>query len=178
VELSEPDVRRLGTLNVMRAPFLIASGTLAVALLAVVARSSLQTTRPALDLAALRDYSGVYEWSPGAYVYLQPWNELTERDELVAFDESGDVRVLYPGERDRFSAGPGAAVQTPVESRIEFRRDSSDRITALPRANHLHLEAKTGSNPEMAGLQGFVPEYFSTVRAWLASRVEGFDNSR
>ena len=64
-------------------------------------------------------------------LYLQPWNELTGRDDLVAFDESGEVRVLYPGERDRFTAGPGAAVQTPVESRIEFRRDSGDRLTAL-----------------------------------------------
>ena len=115
----------------MRARFLIASGTLAVALLALVARSSLQTMTPALDVAALRVYSGVHQWAPASYLYLQPWNELTGRDELVAFDETGEVRVLYPGERDRLSAGPGAAVQTPVESRIEFRRDSSDRITAL-----------------------------------------------
>jgi uncharacterized protein len=122
---------RLRTLNVMRTRFLIASGTLALALLALVARWSLRTTTSALDVAAMRDYSGVYEWSPGSYLYLQPWNELTGRDELVAFDESGEVRVLYPGERDRFAAGPGAAVQTPVESRIEFRRDSGDRITAL-----------------------------------------------
>jgi hypothetical protein len=51
-------------------------------------------------------------------------------------------------------------------------------LRIIPRANHLHLEAKTGSNPEMAGLQRFVPEYFSTVRSWLARRVKGLDDSR
>jgi pimeloyl-ACP methyl ester carboxylesterase len=115
----------------MRAPFLIGSGTLVVALLAFIAKSGLQTSTATLSVAALRDYSGVYQWAPGSYLYLQPWNELTGRDDLVAFDESGEVRVLYKGERDKFAAGPGAAVQTPVESRIEFRRDNSGRIAAL-----------------------------------------------
>jgi pimeloyl-ACP methyl ester carboxylesterase len=118
-------------MRVVRAPVLIGGGTVAVALLALVARSGLQTATPAMDVAALREHSGVYQWTPGSYLYLQPWNEFTGTHQLVAFDESGDVRVLYPGERDRFSAGPGAAVATPVESRIEFRRDSSGRIAAL-----------------------------------------------
>jgi pimeloyl-ACP methyl ester carboxylesterase len=55
-------------------------------------------------------------------------------------------------------------------------RDYTLRI--IPRANHLQLEARTGTNPEMATLQRFVPEYFSTVRGWLESRVKGFDDSK
>jgi hypothetical protein len=66
---------------------------------------------------ALREYSGAYQWGPTAFVYLQLWNELSGTNQLVAFDESGDVRTLYPTRHDRFFVGPGAAVSTAVESR-------------------------------------------------------------
>src|SRR5207302_942089 len=51
--------------------------------------------------------------------------------QLVAFDESGDVRMLYPTDRDRFFAGPGVAVPASIESRVEFRRDATGRISSL-----------------------------------------------
>src|SRR5688572_12576606 len=51
-------------------------------------------------------------------------------------------------------------------------RDYTLRI--LPKANHVQLEAKVGSNAEMASLRGFVPVYFTTIREWLATRVRGF----
>ena len=51
-------------------------------------------------------------------------------------------------------------------------RDYTLRI--LPKANHLQLEAKVGSNAEMASLQRFVPEYFTTIQDWLAKRIRGF----
>ena len=83
---------------------------------------------------ALREYTGVYGWDPDTFVYLQLWNEFSGFDkpgQLVAFDESGEVRVLHPSGRDRFFAGPGAAVATAIESRIEFQRDGSNRIISL-----------------------------------------------
>ena len=80
---------------------------------------------------ALGEYAGVYQWEPDAFLYLQLWNELAGTNQLVAFDESGDVRTLYPTDRDRFVAGPGAAVPKPIESRIEFQRDPSGKITSL-----------------------------------------------
>src|SRR5687767_1036476 len=95
---------------------------------AVVARNRLQA--PAVrtvDENVLREYTGVYRWGPDAFVYLQLWHEFTGFDEpgqLVAFDESGVIRVLYPTADDRFFAGPGAAVPSSVESRIDFQRDS------------------------------------------------------
>ena len=55
-------------------------------------------------------------------------------------------------------------------------RDYTLRI--LPKANHSQLEAKVGSNAEMASLQRFVPAYFTTIHDWLAKRVRGFGPSR
>jgi hypothetical protein len=47
-------------------------------------------------------------------------------------------------------------------------------LRILPRANHLQLEAKIGTNAETPSLQRFVPVYFTTVRDWLAGRIQGF----
>jgi hypothetical protein len=102
---------------------------------AVVARNRLQTpTIRAVDERALREYTGAYRWGPDAFVYLQLWHEFTGFDkpgQLVAFDESGVIRVLYPTSDDRFFAGPGVAMPSSVESRIQFQRDSAGRIGAF-----------------------------------------------
>jgi len=87
-----------------------------------------------LDETVLREYTGVYSWSADQFLYLQLWDEFTgfgKPRELVAFDESGVVRTLYPTERDEFFAGPGMAVSSSVESRITFDRDDHGSITAL-----------------------------------------------
>ena len=55
-------------------------------------------------------------------------------------------------------------------------RDYTLRI--LPKADHLQLEAKVGSNAEMPSLQRFVPAYYTTVQEWLAKRIRGFKPSR
>jgi pimeloyl-ACP methyl ester carboxylesterase len=62
------------------------------------------------------------------------WNEFSgasKPSELVAFDKSGEVRTLYPTDRDRFFAGPGMAVPASIESRIEFQRDGTGKIASL-----------------------------------------------
>ena len=51
-------------------------------------------------------------------------------------------------------------------------RDYTLRV--LPRGDHLLLEAKVGSNAEMASLRRFVPAYQTTVEEWLAKRIRGF----
>jgi pimeloyl-ACP methyl ester carboxylesterase len=91
------------------------------------------TVRP-VDEKVLAEYAGVYQWGPNAFVYLQTWNEFsgfTKPSQLVAFDESGDVRTLYPLDRDRFFAGPGVAISTSIESRVEFHRDATGKISSL-----------------------------------------------
>jgi hypothetical protein len=78
------------------------------------------------DDKLFRKYTGVYRWEPNAFVYLQLWNEFSgfaKPSQLVAFDESGEIRTLYPTDPDKFFAGPGAAVSAAVESRIEFQRN-------------------------------------------------------
>src|SRR5258708_34765627 len=83
-----------------------------------------------LDEQALRAYTGVYRWQPDAFVYLQMWEEFSGfgKPQLVAFDEAGDVRILYRTAGDKFFAGPGIAVPESVESRIVFRRDAAGKI--------------------------------------------------
>ncbi len=97
----------------------------------VITRSLQGPPTRTVDEASLREYSGVYHWETKSFVYLQLWSELSGRNQLVAFDESGEVRTLHPTEPDRFFAGPGAAVPDAVESRIEFQRDASGRIASL-----------------------------------------------
>src|SRR3954467_4833784 len=105
------------------------------------------------DEKALREYTGVYQWGPNAFVYLQMWDEFSGfgKPQLVAFDESGDVRTLYPTEGDQFFAGPGAALPTSIESRIAFQRDDAGQIVSLtwqhdgaaPRtAKHVEIETR------------------------------------
>jgi hypothetical protein len=53
-------------------------------------------------------------------------------------------------------------------------RDYTLRV--LPKANHLMLEAKVGSNAEMPALQRFVPSYSTTVLQWLANLVGGLSS--
>jgi pimeloyl-ACP methyl ester carboxylesterase len=84
-----------------------------------------------VDEKILHEYVGTYQWEPNAFVYLQMWSEFTGKNQLVAFDESGEVRTLYPTDDDRFFAGPGAAVPKAIESRIEFQRDGGGKITSL-----------------------------------------------
>ena len=110
-------------------------GAIATAALGtVITVLALQTPAVPADETTLREYAGVYQWDPNTFVYLQLWDEFTgfgKPRQLVAFDESGETRTLYATDRDRFIAGPGMAMSTPVESRIEFQRDGSGTIRSL-----------------------------------------------
>jgi len=84
-----------------------------------------------VDEKILRRYAGVYQWEPNDFVYIQMWSEFTGKNQLVAFDESGEVRTLYLMDSDRFFAGPGAAVPTAMESRIDFQRNGQAKLISL-----------------------------------------------
>lgn len=103
-----------------------AAGAMVAVIAAVLAQQ-----RPAvreLPESALGEYAGVYQWAPDQFVYLQLWDEFGG---LVAVDESGDVRRLYPTETDRFFTGPGIAVPHSTESRVAFLRNTAGSITSL-----------------------------------------------
>jgi len=97
----------------------------------LVARSFQSPGIRTIDEATLREYAGVYQWDRNSFLYLQIWPELSGTAQLVAFDETGELRTLYPTEADRFFTGPGAAVPSPVESKIEVRRADSGKIASL-----------------------------------------------
>ena len=67
----------------------------------------------------------------GSLVYLQMWSEFRGKNDLVAFDESGEVRTLFPAEDGGFVTGPGVAVPDPIESRAKFDHDASGRVVSL-----------------------------------------------
>jgi len=104
----------------------------AVLLQGMLALAAPQAPAPrSVDEKILREHAGVYQWGPESFVYLQIWSEFSGKNQLVAFDESGEVRTLYPTEGDRFFTGPGAAVPSAIESRVEFQRGSNGKIAAL-----------------------------------------------
>jgi alpha/beta superfamily hydrolase len=106
----------------------------AIVLGSVIVRSMFQAPAVrSMDEKSLREYAGVYQWGPKAFAYLQMWEEFSGfgKPTLVAFDESGEVRTLYPTDRGQFFAGPGAADATSIESRIEFQRDATGNIASL-----------------------------------------------
>ena len=118
----------------MRRWMLVATVVVAVLLGLLVMRSQRSPAVRTVDEATLREYAGVYQWAPEAFLYLQVWKEFTgftKPGELVAFDETGEVRTLYPTAADQFFAGPGAAIPAPVESRIAFQRDAAGKIASL-----------------------------------------------
>ena len=95
-------------------PLLIAVATLAAVVLGfIVPLPAPQSPVSAMNEKLLRAYTGVYQWQDAGFLYLQMWSELSGKDQLVAFDESGQVRTLYQTKADRFFAGPAAAVATP-----------------------------------------------------------------
>jgi len=104
----------------------------AAVLSALVAVSLSQVTQPpSSGDQSLGKYVGTYQWGPDHFVYLQMWSEFRGKNDLVTFDESGEVRTLFPVEGGGFVTGPGAAVPDPVESRVEFGRDATGRIVSL-----------------------------------------------
>jgi uncharacterized protein len=64
------------------------------------------------------------------------------------------------------------------EAALKLAGNRDYTLRVLPKANHDQFEAKVGSNAEMASLQRFVPEYFTTIEDWLAKRISGFNSRR
>jgi hypothetical protein len=113
----------------LRSRAIIAATIGTILLGTVIAGSARQTpVLRSVDEKVLREYTGVYRWRPNAFLYLQMWDEFSGfgKPTLVAFDESGEVRTLYPTDGDRFFAGPGIA--NPESSFNATRRALSPRL--------------------------------------------------
>jgi hypothetical protein len=101
----------------------------------------------ALDEKALREYTGVYRWDDNTFGYLQMWNEFSgfaKPSQLVVFDESGEVRVMNPSDRDEFFTGPGAAISTSAwETALKAGGNRDYTLVILPKANHLRSRRRS-----------------------------------
>ena len=77
--------------------------------------------------------------------------------------------LLFFGELD--ANVPPDESWPPIERAL--REGGNRKVTqlVLPKANHLFLEARTGSRDEYPGLSRFVPGYFDRMAQWL--RAEG-----
>jgi hypothetical protein len=115
----------------MRKSIVVGAVVLVSLLGTMIARSRQSPSIRPVDEPSLREYAGTYRWDRDSFVYLQLWSELTGTNQLVAFDETGELRTLYPTDRDRFFAGPGAAVPAAIESLIDVQRDAAGTITSL-----------------------------------------------
>lgn len=71
-----------------------------------------------IDKETLHAYEGVYRLSPTKHVYIQVLDALG--DNLVYFDDTGEIRALYPRSTDTFTAGPGLFLPFPLETRLRF----------------------------------------------------------
>ena len=86
----------------------------------------------ALDPKALAEYTGAYQIGADRFAYVQPWDELGG-DHPMWFDESGEIRALYPVAPDQFVVGPAASLPAPAEARVTFTRGPDGAIAGLVR---------------------------------------------
>ena len=90
-------------------------------------------------------YRGIMDFDPAPY-----WARV--RCPLLAF--LGELDHNVPPEPNR------KALELALR-----RKDST--IVVLPNANHLFLQAKTGTREEYAQLTAFVDGYFNAMESWL-----------
>jgi len=66
---------------------------------------------------------------------------------------------------------PPAASWPPIQRALRESGNRRATLVVLPNANHLFLEARTGTRDEYAGLSRFVPGYFDGMASWLRAQV-------
>jgi hypothetical protein len=144
---------------------MVIGAAVATALVGVVlARSGFQSPaiRP-VDEKILREYTGAYSWGSGGFVYLQLWNEFSGFDkpaQLVAFDEDGLIRVLYPMANSLPGPGPPFRAQsrrgsdfgaTPEERSPLSNGSGRPDLRARLAASRLRSTKTCGSRMVMCG---------------------------
>ena len=97
-------------------------------------------------------YRGIMDFDPAPY-----WSKV--RCPVLAF--FGELDHNVPPDPNRRA----------MESALRRRKNGDSTIIVLPKANHLFLQAKTGTRDEYASLDSFVDGYFNVMAAWLARRA-------
>ncbi len=81
---------------------------------------------------------------------------------------SGPVLAIF-GELD--ASTPVSQVAPILAKALAGRKNTDFTIKVFPKAHHLILEAKTGSDSELEHLKRYVPGYFELMVSWLQARV-------
>jgi pimeloyl-ACP methyl ester carboxylesterase len=80
----------------------------------------------------------------------------------------GPVLQIF-GELD--ASTPVRQVVPIVAKALASRKNTDFAIKVFPKAHHLILEAKTGSDSELEQLKRYAPGYFDLMTAWLLARI-------
>lgn len=80
----------------------------------------------------------------------------------------GSVLQIF-GELD--TSTPVRQVVPVIAKALAGRSNTDFAIRVFPRADHLILEAETGSDSELDYLKRYVPGYFESMTAWVLARV-------
>lgn len=115
-------------------------------------------------------YKYAFGW-PSAEFAQFAWFEVLgyEPDSILRKIDCPVLAVL--GEKDLLT--PASATSEALAKAFEGDRAPLLQVTTLPDANHLLLESKTGSiryTNELASIDRYAPEFFSTLATWLAGR--------
>jgi pimeloyl-ACP methyl ester carboxylesterase len=78
--------------------------------------------------------------------------------------------LAFLGERDR--QVPPEANKKILDEALARARNKDYTVMVLPKANHLFLQAETGTRTEYSSLKEFVPGYFDAMGKWLLKRVQ------
>jgi hypothetical protein len=105
---------------------------LAALLGTVITRSLQGPSIRTVDEASLREYAGVYQWGPNAFVYLQIWSELSGTNQLSAFDESGEVRTCIRRNQIVSSRDPAPRFRTRSSRESSFNAVPAARLSRSP----------------------------------------------
>ena len=81
----------------------------------------------------------------------------------------GPVLQIF-GELD--ASTPVRQVVPIIAQALASRKNTDFAIKVFPKAHHLILEAKTGSDSELERLKRYVPGYFDLMTAWLLARID------
>lgn len=114
-------------------------------------------------------YHGEADWlwppRPAADWFRAYYRMLMDFDPVPSWKRVGCPVLLFFGELD--ANVPPKESWPPIEQALREGGNRQVTKVLLPGANHLFLEARTGTQAEYAGLSRFVPGYFDRMAHWL-----------
>ncbi len=126
------------------------------------------------ERSAIRDMDVFLDTQVKAQVRMirTPWfRDFLDYDPVTALERVRVPVLALFGELDL--QVPPSVNTEPMAAALAAAQNADVTIRVLPKANHLFLEAKTGSPQEYAGLKKeFVASFLDTIAEWIAQRTD------